>query len=470
MFDYSKIDLIDPAFLSQYLDPSKDGPEAFLHVNNNCEKIVLYNGKQFTIRFYLLQGLASLWRDYSYELVGRWYNPPKGSLYDTLLRLLIPRWSVQRHEILPDSNCMQTTEELLPLLQKELEKRTYCYDLYEVQTKGVFKLGRDGYNELILPKGLRELTHKQVRQRVLCLIAMAARLEQDSSLKTIMNHAVYKKDGTFAINRIVSIASIGIHLGRPFHSHLEYGTYNLRGKAITSTELEIVLTWEGIAENSIARATDLFDFPLKATTEESSTITELTAAGSTLSLRKKLLYGTHTISYAGQKFTVKNDVHSEMDRITYNQNYDISAAANSYIWQETVISSCMSPEEVERCQKGYNWLQKADRKKREDAFILACYASATQRGMELIVQGMAKDKDGLLVEKQSFPIATMQMKNDRDNTWHIYAVPIGKDSLKIGIKRIKCTDAEIARMRGDSPDAPRDLIDISEEFRQLAKQ
>lgn len=31
MFDYSRIDFIDPAFLNQYFDPTKDGAAAYAH-------------------------------------------------------------------------------------------------------------------------------------------------------------------------------------------------------------------------------------------------------------------------------------------------------------------------------------------------------------------------------------------------------------------------------------------------------
>lgn len=469
MFDYSCIDFIDPAFLNQYFDPTKDGAAAFPQATDE-DKEVLYNGRKFTIRFSLSDGLKRIWNYFSYELAGRW--PDDLGPY-RLMRL-------ESSSVLKDKEQWEIAEnikELIPQAKKEMEMHTHLYDLFEVIQKGFYEPDDDGYNVFTMPKDMKELTHEQVRRRVLCLIAMAVRLKQPDGLEAIMNMAIYKKDGTFWTGRVLPIALPGMY---PFWC-------GLRGTARSSTEMEISLYHAPNDEykENIATTTDLFNFPLvKGASGARGSIADAMIAPMVLpkppergpSKRPEVLEGKQIVSCADKEYTVDNCVKKEMDAVSISLGYDIADRVKSAFWWESPQIAALDPKEAaaipyNRKSVFNSYLDRAGQYAREKAFRTACFAAATQAGMALALQAMPKQEDGSLTKNETLSIATLQMVNDDGVTWRVYAKAMSTTKLKIGVKSLHYNRFDEMRMSGEAePYDPRDLIDTSEEFRALCKK
>lgn len=180
MFDYAKIDSIDPKFLSTFIDPKKRSKEAFLHTEDE-EKTFIFEGKPYTIEYRCQSstyGLKWLWESFAYELTGK-----AGKASDN-----------HRVYNLKERNFKNPND--------LLKTRTMCYDLPTAVKLGTiqkfpFKFHWEKtermLDKLILPPTVPELTQEQVRQRLLCFSAMVAMLKEEAVIKKVLNYIVNEK-------------------------------------------------------------------------------------------------------------------------------------------------------------------------------------------------------------------------------------------------------------------------------------
>ncbi|MCI6291947.1 MAG: hypothetical protein MR620_11700 [Clostridiales bacterium] len=181
MFDYSRIDRIDPDFLEQFLLPGEKFEKAFNFPRKKSKKMK-FNGQEYNVRYSLEDGLAVLWNEYAYDIEAKWGRIRAN--YRAMLR-----------EAPEDENLYISYEEFIPrnLAQRSpkpvytkglqaLQEETWCYAL-----DPILKTVPRSTRKITPPADAPMLTHEQVRRRVLCFVAMIARICQEDGLKLLLN-------------------------------------------------------------------------------------------------------------------------------------------------------------------------------------------------------------------------------------------------------------------------------------------
>ena len=183
MFDYSRIDQIDPDFLEQYVDMTKSGADAF-RCPQELEREIVYNGATYSVSVDFKDALDILWNEYAYDLTAKWGEVKKN------FRAFCITSPDQVHEdsgmicyvmnYLPnDENRMGEPKKANPEGLRALRTETHCYLPAEVEAKMVPHKLRVLLNEPLT----NQLTHEQVRRRVLCFVAMMAQFAEDDTLE-----------------------------------------------------------------------------------------------------------------------------------------------------------------------------------------------------------------------------------------------------------------------------------------------
>lgn len=167
----------------------------------------------------------------------------------------------------------------------------------------------------------------------------------------------------------------------------------------------------------------------------------------------ELLEGKYTITAGNKQFVVINNIKQHMKKVRYNQTLDLLIATNYYMSDEEAesrgidplsIASYITPYVKEDAPRLTNE-QITDRKQQ---FTAACYAAASIDGMKIIVQAASKKKDGAFAKNRIVHIATLQMVDQRANTWELYAKAVDETTLELGIRKIVCKDSELDRIKG----------------------
>lgn len=229
MFNYAMINAVDPDYLGQFLNSTKTFAEAFYYPGDKKVSID-HQGQTINFHISMEEGLGKLWTEYAYDLVGNW-----GKIKSNL-RSYLQESKYNRKK---------------PL--QELEIRTHCYDLEAVRTKGTWL---DSELEMVLPPDMAQLTHEEVRQRVLCFVAMVMHSMKEDALQMIASAAPRNKNGSFTKNRVIRIARLGIY---------NNGTGNVGfmvwGRAIGPDDIELLVSSREFGDADLAQETNLFDFP-----------------------------------------------------------------------------------------------------------------------------------------------------------------------------------------------------------------
>lgn len=187
-----------------------------------------------------------------------------------------------------------------------------------------------------------------------------------------------------------------------------------------------------------------------------------------------MLEGKQAVFCDGTEFCVILQVKAHLSRIRYTQEYDLLTAAKHYMTEEEAearnidplsIASIVSPYVMEDTPK----LTKAEKTERKNAFCAACFAVATEEGMDIIVRAADKKKNGTLMKNRIVHIATLQMVNQRANTWELFAKAMDDINLEIGIRKIVCKASEIDRIQGHI-NGQQDLAVINEDFKKLCTE
>lgn len=186
------------------------------------------------------------------------------------------------------------------------------------------------------------------------------------------------------------------------------------------------------------------------------------------------LEGEHTIICGGRTIVAINNVKKQMRTVRYNQKYDLLTAADYYMSSEEAEENGIDPLSVVSFATPYvkeaaPLLSAQQINERKLWFIAACSAAATQSGMEIIVQTASKKKDGTLMKNRIVHIATLQMVDQRANTWELYAKAISDTIIEIGIRKTVCKDSEISRIKG-IPAGQQDLADVSTAFQAICAE
>lgn len=184
-----------------------------------------------------------------------------------------------------------------------------------------------------------------------------------------------------------------------------------------------------------------------------------------------MLEGKQDISLNGNDFFIDSQVKQQMSKVRYTQSYDLLIAAEHYMTDEEAEARHLDPLSVASIVSPYVMedtpeLTEEEKRMRKEAFCRACYAAATVEGMELILQSAPKKKNGLLAKNRIVHIATLQMVDQRANTWELYAKAIDETTLEIGIRKIVCKESEINRIKGYIA-GQQDLFEINNDFKQI---
>ena len=191
MFDYSRIDRIDPDFLEQFLVQGEKRDAAFRCPQKLSRKIVC-DGAEYgvSVEYESDHTLAILWNEYAYDLTAKWGDvkrnhraaltqPSTGGIR-SFLADYVPGISYGGEKPAP-------CPEGLRILREE----TRCYSVHEMMAKGGEK-----DCEAAVQAGVSELTHEQVRRRVLCFVAMMARVTEEDALEKIVRNIVIPSAGS----------------------------------------------------------------------------------------------------------------------------------------------------------------------------------------------------------------------------------------------------------------------------------
>lgn len=183
MFDYSRIDRIDPDFLEQFLVHGEKRDAAFRCPQKLCRKIAL-DGAEYSVKFEYERDhtLSILWNEYAYDLTAKWGDVKK----NYRAKLTQPSISERRYQLehyVP--GIYQGREKPAPCPEglRILREETRCYSVHELMAKGGQK-----DSEAAVQAGVSELTHEQVRRRVLCFVAMMARVTEEDALEKIFRN------------------------------------------------------------------------------------------------------------------------------------------------------------------------------------------------------------------------------------------------------------------------------------------
>ncbi len=189
MFDYSRIDRIDPDFLEQFLVQGEKRDAAFRCPQRTSRKLVR-NGAEYRVYIDYEDKLAVLWNEYAYDLTAKWDNVRKN--YRAMLTQPLPpgRMPLLTDFIRANNECMIVTKPC-PEGLRILREETRCYSVHELFAKGGQKDG-----EIAVQAGASELTHEQVRRRVLCFVAMMARMTEQDALEEIVRNIEILRAGS----------------------------------------------------------------------------------------------------------------------------------------------------------------------------------------------------------------------------------------------------------------------------------
>lgn len=235
MFDYNLIDAIDPKYLEQFLDPKQTGAAAF-KCPGDCEKTIEHEGRTYRVKFEMDDELELVWNDYAYDLVGSWKGVDENSRMVSVL-LHDPR--IMREYAMSEKNLLE-----------ELQARTYCYDWNDVSFFDE-KKGEWRRNE----SGVFELSHEQVRQRVLCFIAMCAQVQQEAKLKKIIDLLPSSPSGIPVNGRFEVIAHLAVAAHDIYH-------FILRVTVEAYTYIKISMSHTSKLKKEPEGMNDLFEMPL----------------------------------------------------------------------------------------------------------------------------------------------------------------------------------------------------------------
>lgn len=278
MFDYSKIDSIDPKFLATFLDPKKRNKEAFLHTEDE-EKTFIFEGKPYTIEYRCQSstyGLKWLWDSFAYELTGK-----AGKASDN-----------HRVYNLKQRNFKNPSD--------LLKSRTMCYDLptavklgtiQKVPFKFRWEKTERMLDKLILPPTVPELTHEQVRQRLLCFTAMVATLKEEAVIKKVLNYIVNEKKnpkekcfpiaylpifddsnetGTAAAETCILVNTCVEEYSTISDTVDKNGKHHIIMATEESDNIRIYIGYQTNWQESLITTHDLFQFPEKKTKKKSA--------------------------------------------------------------------------------------------------------------------------------------------------------------------------------------------------------
>ena len=224
MFQYAKIDSIDPSYYGDVLVKSKDGKIGFQKhkkksVQHKCGK------KELTATIQLSRQLTTLWNRYAYFVVGA-ISDGMGGEYEEE-SVFDPLDAAKRFDaILEEKDALNGEDQ---------------YDLFGS-----------------VPRGTKSLTDAQVKHRLLLFVKLCTVCACDEVLKYIIEKAPKKANGTFAKNRITRIATLCC---------LSYASevFELVGMAKSDTEIEVKIREIGfnpksmeLIANDIISETDMF--------------------------------------------------------------------------------------------------------------------------------------------------------------------------------------------------------------------
>ena len=191
MFDYSRIDRIDPDFLEQFLVQGEKRDAAFRCPQKLSRKIML-DGVEYgvSVEYESDHTLAILWNEYAYDLTAKW-----GDVKRNYRAKLTQPSTGGRNRVLsdfvPGINDGGAKPAPCPEGLRILREETRCYSVHELMAKGGEKDG-----EAAVQAGVSELTHEQVRRRVLCFVAMMARVVEEDALEEIVRNIVIPRAGS----------------------------------------------------------------------------------------------------------------------------------------------------------------------------------------------------------------------------------------------------------------------------------
>ena len=225
MFQYAKIDSIDPSYYGDVLVKSKDGKIGFQKpkkksIQHKCGK------KELTATIQLSRQLTTLWNRYAYFVVGAISNGMGGEYEEE--SVFDPIDAAKRFEAMLEENDALNGENQ--------------YDLFSS-----------------VPQGTNRLTPDQVKHRLLMFVKLCNVCVCDEVLKLIIEKAPKKANGTFAKNRITRIATLCC---------LNYASevFELVGIAKSDIEIEIKVREIGfnhksmeLIENDLISETDMFN-------------------------------------------------------------------------------------------------------------------------------------------------------------------------------------------------------------------
>lgn len=229
MVDYSVIDSFDPEFLATFMKPNAKSEKDFRGTEDEV-KVFSFDGKEYTVTYSYQNALKDLWKNFAFELAGSWGEIKTNTRAEYLTMMEI---SNPLESLMDDPNCFEYHEESI-------------YDL--------------------LPK----LTHAQVRQRVLCFVAMAAMLKNQEIIKTVIDNIARKKDGGFALNSSVDVAQLGMR------SHMIH--YLLSAKATGAYQVNMVAKADRSRRGESIQPMELFSFPRGTAAQKKALLKKVEAA------------------------------------------------------------------------------------------------------------------------------------------------------------------------------------------------
>lgn len=235
MFDYNLIDAIDPKYLEQFLCTGLDG-HPWYRCPKNGVRTIEHNGKTYTFRFDL--SFLDIWNEFSYDLLGYW---ERGAF----------NCGGKRGKELHDKG--NSWEKV----QAKLEEHTLCYDLLEAEMGGKVKVDTWHGTEYMILDGVEELTHEQVRQRVLCFAAMLNQLEDEAALGKVID-ACCDESGAPKQDRM-PIAQLSIYYYYKGTAALSSTVYLVQ---MNKKELLIRTGGEYERVSDLASKIDLFEMPM----------------------------------------------------------------------------------------------------------------------------------------------------------------------------------------------------------------
>ena len=453
MFDYNLIDAIDPRYLEQFLDPKQTGAAAF-KCPGDCEKSIEHDGKAYTVKFTVSSGLEAIWKDYAYDLVGSWKGVDENS---RMLGFGKPGKSVL----------------------KKLQERTYCFDwndagfIAENDNKWQFTSG-----------GAFELSHEQVKQRVLCFIAVCVQALTDENLGKIIDMLPHSANGRLMKGRFIVIAHLPVAADSANH-------YVLRISAFEPDKLWVMVTHKTDLKKEPEGMNELFDLPLneekqaqqaakaaKRAAEQRLHISYksidkalspeacLCAMTAEVKGKRKLVYEANkelTVTVGPKQIHVKCTVATSLSRLwkAYTENiepdwedeeeacyYDLEAAVEAAGEGIDPRSGEFAKGLENGVPEGVPALSQKQVRRRCLWFLHACCVCTTDAALQRIAELAPKKKDGGLYKKRILRIATLTYTED-GQAFQIIAQNMSDTELAVKMRKVVPDKAEMNEMSKD---------------------